>query len=78
MGTMRARFVSTEMRYLEIQQLHWQAEAEHGRARARFRDTYVPRGRRKAVTESGEIEWIIRVDAGDARIAKVARSVVGT
>ena len=78
LGTMRARFVSTEMRYLEIQQLHWQAEAEHGRARARFRDTYVPRGRRKAVTESGEIEWIIRVDAGDARIAKVARSVVGT
>lgn len=75
---MRSRFGSTEMRYLEIQQLRWQAEAEHGRARARFRDTYVPRGSRKAVTESGEIEWIIRVDAGDARIAGVARNQIGT
>ncbi len=71
---MRSRFSSTEMRYLEIQQLRWHSEAAHGYVRARFRDTYVPRGGRKAVTESGEIEWTIRVDAGDARIASVARN----
>jgi hypothetical protein len=73
---MRSRFKSTEMRYLEIQQLRWHSEAAHGYVRARFRDTYVPRGGRKAVTESGEIEWTIRVDAGDARIASVARNDV--
>lgn len=71
---MRSRFRSTEMRYLEIQQLRWHPEAEQGHVRARFRDTYVPRGGRKAVTESGEFQWTIRVDAGDARIAGVARN----
>jgi hypothetical protein len=75
---MRSRFGSTEMRYLEIQQIGWHAEPEQGRVRARYRDTYVPRGGRKAVTESGVIEWTIRVDAGDARIASVARNNVGT
>jgi hypothetical protein len=73
---MRSRFSSTEMRYFEIQQLGWHPEEAHGYVRARFRDTYVPRGGRKAVTESGEIEWTIRVDAGDARIASVARNDV--
>ena len=71
---MRSRFDSTEMRFLEIQQIGWHAEAEQGKVRARFRDTYVPRGGRKAVTESGVIEWTIRVDEGDARIASVARN----
>ena len=71
---MRSRFGSTEMRYLEIQQIGWYAEAEQGRVRASYRDSYVPLGRRKAVIESGVIEWIIRVDFGDARIASVARN----
>jgi hypothetical protein len=71
---MRSRFGTTEMRYLEIEGIGWQPEAEQGRVRARYRDTYVPNGRRKAVTESGVIEWIIRVDAGDARIASVAQN----
>lgn len=75
---MRSRFGSTEMRYLEIQQIGWYAEAEQGRVRASYRDTYVPRGRRKAIIESGVIEWIIRVDFGDARIASVARNSGGS
>lgn len=75
---MRSRFGSTEMRYLQIEQVGWHAEAEQGRVRAHYRDTYVPRGRRKAITESGVIEWTIRVDAGDARIASVARNNGGS
>lgn len=73
LGEMRSRFISTEMRYLEIQQLRWQSEEQSARARAAFKDTYVPRGERRAVTESGVIEWVIRVQAGDARIASVDR-----
>jgi hypothetical protein len=75
LSPMRSRFGSTEMRYIEIQQIGWHAEAEQGRVRAHYRDTYVPRGRRKAIIESGVIEWTIRVDAGDARIASVARDI---
>ncbi|HWS25159.1 MAG TPA: J domain-containing protein, partial [Xanthomonadales bacterium] len=73
LSEMRSRFISTEMRYLEIQQLRWQSEAQSARARAAFKDTYVPRGERRAVTESGTIEWVIRVQAGDTRIASVDR-----
>lgn len=70
---MRLRLGSTEMRFLEIQQLAWTIGLQEARARARFRETYVPRGTRKVVTESGAIEWIIRLDAGAARIAALAR-----
>ena len=73
LSEMRSRFISTEMRYLEIQQLRWQSEEQSARARAAFKDTYVPRGERRAVTESGTIEWVIRVQAGDTRIASVDR-----
>lgn len=70
---MRSRFDSTEMRYLEIAQLRWHTEDQSARARATFRDTYVPRGERRAITESGVMEWVIRSDAGDIRIASVDR-----
>lgn len=72
---MRRRFTTTEMRYLEIHQLNVRMGTENALASARFRDTYVPRGERRAVTESGVIEWVILVDAGDARIAKFDRAM---
>jgi len=74
LGDMRSRFNSTEMRFLEIRQLNWQDDSQSMRARAMFKDTFVPRGERRAVTESGVMEWVIRVHAGDARIASVARN----
>jgi hypothetical protein len=72
--SMRSRFRSTEMRFLEIDQLRLTRDSQSTRARARYRDTYVPRGERRAVTETGTIEWVILLDsAGTARIAEMAR-----
>ncbi|GMU43065.1 MAG: DnaJ domain-containing protein [Xanthomonadales bacterium] len=71
-ASMRSRLGSTEMRFLEIQHLQWQMGAVRAQASARFRDTYVPKGSRKAVTESGVIEWVIEGHAGEARISVLA------
>lgn len=70
-SAMRSRFDSTELRFIEIQQLEWLDDNRSVRARAAYKDTYVRRGERRAVTESGVIEWVISVHAGDARIASV-------
>ncbi len=72
--SMRSRFRNTEMRFLEIEQLRLTHDDQGTRARARYRDTYVPRGERRAVTETGTMEWVILLDsAGTARIAELAR-----
>ncbi|MGE4071177.1 MAG: DnaJ domain-containing protein [Lysobacterales bacterium] len=72
--SMRSRFRSTEMRFLEIDQLRLTTDSQSTRASARYRDTYVPRGERRAVTETGTMEWVILLDsAGTARIAELAR-----
>ena len=70
---MRKRFVTTDMRYIELLQLELEMGAESGRASARYRDTYVPRGGRRAVTEAGMIEWVLWNDAGAVRIASFGR-----
>ena len=72
-SAMRSRFDSTEMRFIEIRQLDWYDDSQSVRARAAYKDTYVRLGERRAVTESGSIEWVISVHAGDARIARVDR-----
>jgi len=70
---MRRRFISTDMRYIELQQLELEMGTERGRASARYRDTYVPRGGKRAVTEAGMIEWVLWNDAGAVRIAAFGR-----
>jgi len=70
---MRERFVSTDMRYIELLQLELEMGTDSGRASARYRDIYVPRGGRRAVTEAGMIEWVLWNDAGAVRIASFGR-----
>jgi hypothetical protein len=69
---LRSRFGRTEMRYLEIKQLQLTQGTDSTRVSALYRDTYVPRGGRKSVTRVGTIAWLIRLDAGNARIAELA------
>lgn len=72
---MRRRLDSTDMRFLEITRVQWQLDSHSARASATYRDTYVPRGSRKAVTEAGRIDWDIRIEDGDHRIAGIERNV---
>jgi hypothetical protein len=72
---MRRRLDSTDMRFLEITRVQWQLDSDSARASATYRDTYVPRGSRKAVTEAGRIDWDIRIEDGDHRIAGIERNV---
>lgn len=76
--SMRGRLSGTVMRYLEFEQLQLTPEALSIRARARYRDTYVPRGAKRAVTENGTMEWLIQLDNGAARIAELARVRAGS
>lgn len=73
---MRRRLDSTDMRFLEITRVQWQLDSHSARASATFRDTYVPRGSRKAVTEAGRIDWDIRIEDGNHRIAGIERNVL--
>lgn len=72
----RRRLDSTDMRFLEITRVQWQLDSHSARASATFRDTYVPRGSRKAVTEAGRIDWDIRIEDGNHRIAGIERNVL--
>ncbi len=72
---MRRRLDTTDMRFLEITGVQWQLDSHSARASATYRDTYVPRGSRKAVTEAGRIAWDIRIEDGDHRIAGIERNV---
>lgn len=74
LADMRRRFDTTEMRFLEISQVQWRLDADTAQASASFRDTYVPRGSRRAVTEAGRIAWEIRIENGNHRIAGLARN----
>lgn len=74
LADMRRRLDTTEMRFLEISQMQWRLDEDTVQASASFRDTYVPRGSRRAVTEAGKIAWEIRVEDGDHRIAGFARN----
>lgn len=71
---MRRRLDTTDMRFLEITRVQWRLDSESARASASYRDTYVPRGSRKAVTEAGRIDWDIRIEDGDHRIAGIERN----
>ena len=73
---MRRRLDSTDMRFLEITRVQWQLDSDSARASATYRDTYVPRGSRKAVTEAGRIDWDIRIEDGNHRIAGIERNVL--
>lgn len=72
--SMRRRFDSTEMRFLEISQMHWRLSMDRAEATARYRDTFVPRGSRKAITEAGTIQLVLQVDDGSVRISLLDRN----
>lgn len=70
-GGMRNRMQSTQMRYLEMGEVDWSLTHDSAVGRVSFRDTFVPRGAKKAVTQAGEIHLIVRVDSGRARISSL-------
>lgn len=76
-GSLRQRMQETQMRYLELGQVRWRPAGELLEGHASYRDTYVQRGERRASTETGEMRWTLREDAGDWRFASVELSRAG-
>ena len=70
-GGMRNRMQSTQMRYLEMGEVDWSLTHDSAVGRVRYRDTFVPRGAKKAVTQAGQIHLTVRVDSGRARISSL-------
>ncbi len=62
---------SAQMRYLELGSIRWDEHQGQARALAKYRDTYVPRGEKRATTEAGLLELRLQMVAGVARIAVV-------
>lgn len=70
---MRLRMRSAEMRYLEFGSIFWDEQQGQARALAKFRDTFVPRGEKRATTETGLLELRLAWIAGEVRIADADR-----
>ena len=68
-GVLRSRMQSTQMRYLEVGEVAWNLTVDSAVGRVSFRDTFVPRGAKKSVTQGGEIRLTVRLDSGKARIS---------
>ncbi len=70
---MRDRMAMAEMRFLEIGAVDVAVQEEQVIASVKFRDTYVPSGQKKAVTESGQMRLAFAVDGESTLIVQFSR-----
>ncbi len=69
LGGLRERMRDAQMRYLELANLRWEMEEEAAVGYADYRETFVPEGERRAVTRVGGVQWVIRMNGSQPRIA---------
>ncbi len=69
---LRDRMQEAQMRFLELADVRWEMDTETAIGYARYRETFVPEGERKAVTRVGDLHWVIRMNGSQPRIAAIS------
>lgn len=68
---LRSAMRSSQMRYLELGDISWEWREDSVLGHAPYRQTVLPLGEKKAVTDSGEMRWVLRMDADRLRISSL-------
>lgn len=68
---LRRAMRGSQMRYLELGDISWDWHDDSVHGRAAYRQTVLPAGAKKAVTESGEMRWVLRMDSDRWRISSL-------